>query len=177
MAMTKTTKRARPARPDPAGQTRTRAFRVGFLVGAGSGLTVATLIAALAFAVTDPVPAAPPPAGAGPSPAASAPAGVPAVHVAARHLGDLKVRVEAQVSTRTYDPIGRASVAMYADMVAMPMAHRTGPITMTEVPGKTGWYAAEVAVPMVGEYDIQVTVRRPIPGEAHARVEVGTERG
>ncbi|UBU17274.1 hypothetical protein [Nonomuraea gerenzanensis] len=172
--MTKTGKRVRPARPDPAGQLRTRAFRVGLLVGAGSGLTVATLIAALAFAVTDPAPAPPV---AGPSPTASAPAGAAAVHVAARHLGDLKVRVEAQVSTRTYDPLGRASVAMYADMVAMPMAHRKGPVTMAEVPGKAGWYAAEVVVPMVGEYDFQVSVLRPIPGEAHARVQVGAQQG
>ncbi|TYB53208.1 hypothetical protein FXF51_49930 [Nonomuraea sp. PA05] len=175
MAMTKTTKRVRPARPDPAGQTRTRAFRVGFLVGAGSGLTAATLIAALAFAVTDPLPA-PPPAAAAPTPTAPAPAGGPAVHVSARHLGDLKVKVEAQVSTRTYDPLGRASVVMYADMVAMPMAHRKGPVAMAEVPGKAGWYAAEVVVPMVGEYDIQVSVQRPIPGEAHARVQVGAQQ-
>ncbi|MFD0477379.1 hypothetical protein [Nonomuraea thailandensis] len=176
MTRTKATKRTRPARPDPAGQTRTRAFRVGFLVGAGSGLTAATLITALAFVVTDPVPA-PPAAGAVPSATAPAPAGVPGIHVVARHLGDLKVKVEAQVSTRTYDPLGRASVALYADMVAMPMAHRTGPITMAEVPGKAGWYAAEVVVPMVGEYDIQVSVQRPIPGEAHARVRVGTQPG
>ncbi|WP_344478100.1 hypothetical protein [Nonomuraea monospora] len=160
-------------RRDPAGQTRTRAFRVGFLVGAGSGLTVATLIAALAFVLTDPLPA--PPAAAAPTPTASAPAGGPAVHVSARHLGDLKVRVEAQVSTRTYDPLGRAGVVMYADMVAMPMAHRKGPIQMAEVPGKAGWYAAEVMVPMVGEYDIQVSVQRPLPGEAHARIQVGAQ--
>ncbi|WP_157245807.1 FixH family protein [Nonomuraea typhae] len=150
-------------------------FRRGFLYGTAAGLTAALAIALIAFLVTDPAPAASAGRQATRPPAAQpAGAGLPVgIDVKARHRGGLKVTVTARASTKTYDPLSRASVVMYADMVAMPMAHRLGPIPMTEVAGKPGHYTAETQVPMVGEYDIQVSVQRPLPGEAHTRVEVG----
>ncbi|MFD9941214.1 FixH family protein [Nonomuraea sp. NPDC059023] len=149
-------------------------FRHGFMYGTAAGLTAALVIALIAFFVTDPVPAASAGEQTRPPAAPSAGAGLPVgIDVKARHRGNLEVEVTARVSTKTYDPLSRASVVMYADMVAMPMAHRLGPIPMKEVAGKPGQYAAEARVPMAGEYDIQISVQRPLPGEAHTRLDVG----
>jgi hypothetical protein len=58
--------------------------------------------------------------------------------VAAEHLGDLQIRIDARVSAPgSYSPITKGQVVAYTDMVAMPLSHRQGPIVMAEVSGST----------------------------------------
>ncbi|TDD56389.1 hypothetical protein E1286_01780 [Nonomuraea terrae] len=168
-------------RPAPAGRRRPRAsagltpFRHGLLLGGCVGMTFALAIGVVGFLVTRPTaPVAGPAAGAQPAALGAAAArSAAAIDVTATHLGDLQVRIEAQVSApRTYDPITRAQVVAWTDMVAMPMAHREGPIVMTEVPGRPGTYQALTKVAMVGEYNITVETRQPMASKADRRLEV-----
>ncbi|MFI7615676.1 hypothetical protein ACIBP6_31080 [Nonomuraea terrae] len=154
-------------------------FRHGLLLGGCVGMTFALAIGVIGFLVTRPTapsaPVAGPAAGAQPV-AAQGAAGAQsaaAIDVTATHLGDLQVGIKAQVSApRTYDPITRAEVVAWTDMVAMPMAHRQGPIVMAEVPGQPGTYQAVTKVAMVGEYNITVETRRPMASKADKRLEV-----
>jgi hypothetical protein len=181
----RTGRATRSARPGgrPSARTtsplRTTQFRMGFIMGACVGMSVALLIGALAFAMTRaPAPAAPAAgadiAGAA-EPTRSAGGPAAAIDVDARHLGELQVLIEAQVSTPTsYDPITRAQVVAFVDMVSMPMSHRQGPIILAEVGGKPGVYQGMAKVAMTGEYDIQVEVRQPMPSRAHRRIIIDT---
>jgi len=48
-----------------------------------------------------------------------------AIAVSTEHLGDLQVKIEAQVTAPdTYDPITKGQVVAYTDMAAMPRSHR-----------------------------------------------------
>jgi hypothetical protein len=145
------------------------------------GMSVALLIGALAFVVTRAPAAAAPADGAaaaaGPADPTRSAAAIPAaaIDVDARHLGGLQVLIEAQVSAPTsYDPITKAQVVAFADMVSMPMSHRQGPIVLAEVGGKPGVYQGMAKVAMTGEYDIQVEVRQPMPSRAHRRITIDT---
>jgi hypothetical protein len=98
-----------------------------------------------------------------------------AISIDSEHLGDLQVRITAKVSSPTsYDPITKGQVVAYTDMVAMPMAHKSGPIVMAEAPGQPGVYQALTNVPMAGEYNIIVEVKQPMASTASQRLEVGT---
>ena len=152
----------------------------GFLMGVCVGVSLALVLGAVAFITTRPGEQA---ATAGPAPSASAgrggagtaqqPAAI--IDVTARHLGNLQVQVEAQVSAPTsYDPITMAQVVAYTDMVAMPLSHRQGPIVMAEASGRKGLYQAVTTLPMPGEYDIAVEVKRPMAAVAHERLMVDT---
>lgn len=96
------------------------------------------------------------------------------VGVDAVHTGDLTVHVEAQVTTPTFEALVRATVVAYADMTAMPMAHRQGPIVLVEAPGRPGIYEGSIEVPMVGDYAVTVDVERPLAGSGVSMVPVGT---
>ncbi|PZG22363.1 hypothetical protein [Nonomuraea aridisoli] len=171
-------------RPASAGRRRPRTsagltpFRHGLLLGGCVGMTFALAIGVVGFLVTRPTAPSAPVAGpaAGVPPAAlgaAAARSAAAIDVTATHLGDLQVRIEAQVSApRTYDPITRAQVVAWTDMVAMPMAHKEGPIVMTEVPGRPGTYQALTKVAMVGEYNITVETRQPMASKADKRLDV-----
>jgi hypothetical protein len=168
----RTGRSARPGGRPAAGRQATQ-FRMGFIMGACVGMSVALLIGAVGFVVTRP-PAPVAPAAAA---ATSGPPAVPAaaIDVTARHLGDLRVLIEARVSAPTsYDPITKAQVVAFADMVSMPMSHRQGPIILSEVGGRPGTYQGLAKVAMTGEYDIQVEVRQPMPSRAHRRITIDT---
>jgi hypothetical protein len=160
----------RPGGPSP--------FRQGLLLGICVGMTMALALGVVGFLVTRPR-AAPQAA----APAASAPAADPAtgkqpqasIDVAAEHVGDLQLRIDARVSAPgTYSPITKGQVVAYTDMVAMPMSHRQGPIVMAEVAGSPGTYQAVSQVPMIGEYNVTVEVRQPMAARADHRVDVKT---
>jgi hypothetical protein len=177
------TRPTRPARPDVYAE-RVAAFRRGLVVGIGAGLSIALVIAAVAFLTgvgtglggapqaRAQAPAAPVAGQQAPQPPAGA-----SVQVRARHVGALKVRIEAEVgaaSARTRGGLQKAEVVAYTDMVEMPMSHRQGPIAMREVPGRPGIYQAESTVPMMGRYDVHVEVRSPLTGSAHETIDVAT---
>ena len=96
------------------------------------------------------------------------------VSVDAVHTDDLTVRIEAQVTSPTFEALVRATVVAYADMTAMPMAHRQGPIVLVEAPGRPGVYEGSIDVPMVGDYAVTVDVERPLQGSGVSMVPVGT---
>ncbi|WP_090932184.1 hypothetical protein [Nonomuraea jiangxiensis] len=178
---------AAPARhPVPRGRRRARKgtgltpFYHGLLLGCCAGMTCALAIGVIGFLVTRPT---------APAPAVAAPAAVPqpaagarpggaaqpqaSIDVTLTHLGDLQVRIEAKVSAPgSYDPITRAQVVAWTDMVAMPMAHRQGPIVMAEVPGQPGTYQALTQVAMVGEYNVTVETRQPMASRTDKRLNV-----
>jgi hypothetical protein len=176
-------RQARPGRRRPQNSTGLSPFGHGLVLGVCVGMTFALTIGVVGFLVTRPTGAAPAAApaadgqpaadrrdggatGAKEQPAAS-------IDVTAAHLGDLQVRIEARVSAPgSYDPITKGQVVAWTDMVAMPMAHRQGPIVMTEMSGRPGTYQAVTRVPMVGEYNVTVEVRRPMAARADKRVDV-----
>ncbi|MEV5326690.1 hypothetical protein AB0K67_21310 [Nonomuraea sp. NPDC052634] len=156
-------------------------FRQGLVIGGCVGMTLALSIGVIGFLITRPTIPAPAAgghaAGAHPSHQTPGPAsgGHPqaAIDITAEHVGNLQVRIMARVSAPgSYDPITRAEVVAYTDMVSMPMSHRQGPIVMTEVPGQRGTYQAVAQVAMVGEYNITVETRRPMASKADKRLEV-----
>ncbi|MDZ5445316.1 FixH family protein [Micromonospora sp. 4G57] len=170
-------KPARPGRrPRRRGPNR---FRQGLLLGICVGMTAALLVGVVGFLVTRP-------RGVAPAAAETAPAErhgqgdqqkqpQAAISIDSEHLGDLQVRISAKVSSPTsYDPINKGQVVAYTDMVAMPMAHKSGPIVMAEAPGQPGVYQALTNVPMAGEYNIIVEVKQPMASTANQRLEVGT---
>ncbi|MFI2709073.1 hypothetical protein ACH495_02930 [Micromonospora sp. NPDC018662] len=174
---------ARAGQPGRGGRRRPhrgpRPFRQGMILGICLGMTGALLVGVLGFLITRPTGSATPTA-AGPASAASkehaaSPAPQAAIDVRAEHLGDLQIRIEAQVSAPgSYDPITKGQVVAYTDMVAMPMAHKQGPLVMAEVAGKPGVYQALGNVPMAGEYNVRVEVRQPMAATANQRLQVGT---
>ncbi|MEJ3744726.1 hypothetical protein WEI85_15695 [Actinomycetes bacterium KLBMP 9797] len=150
-------------------------YRQGFVTGLCVGTTLALVVGVLAFVLAQDGEARPSGTVAAPDPTGQSATGQPraAIDVTAGHLGDLKVRIEAQVSAPTsYDPLTRAQVVAYTDMVAMPMAHRQGPIVMAEDSARPGVYQAVTTLPMVGEYDVMVEVRQPMAATAHKRLQV-----
>lgn len=171
----------RPARPDLYTE-RVAAFRRGVVVGISAGLSLALVIIALAFltgvgtgiggALHGAAGAAAAQA-AGPPPK---PAGA-SVEVHARHVGALKVQIQAEVGAAQHQSrsaLQQAEVVAYADMVQMPGSHRVGPITMRDVPGRPGLYQGEATVPMLGQYEVSVEVERPLTGSGRQTVEVTT---
>ncbi|MBM0226438.1 FixH family protein [Micromonospora sp. ATA51] len=85
------------------------------------------------------------------------------------------MRIEAKVSAPgSYDPITKGQVVAYTDMVAMPLAHKQGPIVMAEVSGQPGVYQALTNVPMVGEYNVVVEVKQPMASTANQRLKIDT---
>lgn len=169
-------RRGQPRRP-ARGPGRTRSVP-GFLLGLCVGTTLSLVFGVVVFLVTRPeaTPQTAPPAAtqtAGDQGGAGQPQA--AVDVTVRHLGDLKVQIEAQISAPgSYDPITKGQVAAYTDMVAMPMAHRQGPIVMSEAAGRPGVYQALTTVAMVGEYDVTVELRQPMAAKAHKRLKIET---
>jgi hypothetical protein len=106
------------------------------------------------------------PAGRGKQPRAS-------IDVAAEHLGDRQLRIDARVSAPGTDsPIAKGQVVVNTDMVAMPLSHRQGPIVMAEVAGSPGTYQAVSQVPMIGGYNVTVEVRQPMAAQADHRIDV-----
>lgn len=151
----------------------------GLVLGVCVGMTFALGIGVIGFLVTRPTVAGPAPAGQpvadrGAAGATEAKPPAASIDVTATHLGDLQVRIEAVVSAPgSYDPITKAQVVAWTDMVAMPMSHRQGPIVMAEVPGRPGTYQAIAKVAMVGEYNVTVEVLQPMPSRADRRLDVG----
>ncbi|MEV1288533.1 hypothetical protein [Micromonospora sp. NPDC049679] len=172
----------RPVRAPRSVRTRHphegRSYRQGFLLGMSVGMSLALVLGVVAFIVTRSGVASVP------APAAASATGRPteqnrqpqaAIDVTARHLGNLQVQIEAQVSSPgSYDPITMGQVAAYTDMVAMPMSHRQGPIMMAESGGRRGLYQAVTTLPMTGEYDIMIEVKQPMAARAHKRIKVDT---
>jgi hypothetical protein len=177
-------RQTRPGRRRPQKSTRLGPFGHGLVLGVCVGTTFALVVGVVGFLVTRPT-------GAAPAVAVSAADGQPvadrgaggttgakeqpaaAIDVTATHLGDLQVRIEARVSAPgSYDPITKAQVVAWTDMVAMPMAHRQGPLVMTEVSGRPGTYQAVTQVPMVGEYNVTVEVQQPMASRADKRIDV-----
>jgi hypothetical protein len=156
----------RPGVPSP--------FRQGLLLGICVGMTVALALGVVGFLVTRPQ-AAPPAAAPAASQAAAGNGKQPqaSIDVAAEHLGDLQIRIDARVSAPgSYSPITKGQVVAYTDMVAMPLSHRQGPIVMAEVSGSPGTYQAVSQVPMIGEYNVTVEVRQPMAAQADHRIDV-----
>lgn len=173
-------RQARPDRRRPATSTGLSPLGQGLVLGVCVGMTLALGIGVIGFLVTRPTAAGPAVAGqpvadqgaAGATKGERPPAA--SIDVTATHLGDLQVRIVARVSAPgSYDPITKAQVVAWTDMVAMPMAHRQGPITMTEVPGRPGTYQAFTKVAMVGEYNLTVETLQPMPSRADRRLDVG----
>lgn len=155
---------------------RSRQFRQGLILGICIGMTGALLIGVTGFLFTRPrtvTPAAAEPTAPPDRPAE--PGAQAAISITAEHLGDLQLRIEARVSAPgSYDPITKGQVVAYTDMVAMPRAHRQGPIVMAEISGRPGVYEAATNVPMAGEYNVIVEVKQPMAATANQRLEVGT---
>lgn len=152
------------------GTDRTR-FWQGAVLGLCVGVTLASVLGLVAFVATRPT-APPAAATAPPAPQADGPVRA-SIDITAEHLGELQVAVEAQVSAPgSYDPITKAQVVAYTDMVAMPMMHRQGPVVMAEVAGRPGVYQAQVGVDMVGEYNVTVEVKQPMAAKADRRIDV-----
>jgi hypothetical protein len=173
-------RQAPPGRRRPQKSTGLSPFGHGLVLGVCVGMAFALTIGGAGVLVTrltaDAAPAADGQSmadrGAGGTTAAKEQPAA-SIDVTAVHLGDLQVRIEARVSApRTYDPITKAQVVAWTDMVAMPMAHGEGPIVMTEVPGRPGTYQAVTRVVMVGEYNITVEVRKPMASRADKRLDV-----
>lgn len=183
---------ARPARASRAARNAPdrAAVRRAYRLGIGTGMALSLLITAVAFFTTRPDPAAARLAAVGAS-GQDAHAGhdhnqqasqqggsnsaspSAAIDVTATHLGDLKVLIEAKVSSPvSYDPITMAQISAYTDMVEMPMSHRTGPIQMSEAAGQPGTYQAITTVPMLGEYDITIDLKKPMAAQAHERITI-----
>lgn len=156
------------------------AYRRGLLTGFGAGLTaaLAIVIAAVLFGPSPEFQAhdhqgqVDPAAANDPADSATPQANV---DVKAKHLGNLRVHIEARISSAASDSaLLRADAVAFTDMSAMPLAHRQGPITLTEVPGQPGYYEATTKVAMVGDYDIHVEARSPLSGTGHQVITVGT---
>jgi len=150
-------------------------YSMGFILGVCVGMSLSLVLVTVAYLVARPATPVTAPATTSTStstPAAAAPAA--AIDVTARHLGDLKVLIEAQITApTTYDPITKARVVAYTDMVVMPQAHRQGPIQLAELSDRKGVYQGMTTVAMIGEYDVHVEVLQPMPAVAHERVAVG----
>lgn len=156
--------------------TATRS-RHTFGLGIGVGMTIALAISALAFFTTRPEPSAAAAEHGGheqtSQPKGAAPAA--AVDVNVTHVGNLQLLVEATVSApTTYDPITMGQLFAFADMVSMPMAHRVGPVAMTEQADQPGHYQGVVTVPMQGEFNITVELKQPMATTAYKRINVTT---
>ena len=165
----KPARRGRPRRSQP------KPFRQGLILGVCIGMTAALFIGVVGFLATRPrtvEPVAAAPAAADRKAEAEPKA---AISITSEHLGDLQVRIEAKVSAPgSYDPITKGQVVAYTDMVAMPMAHKNGPIVMAEMSGRQGVYEAVTNVPMAGEYNVIVEVKQPMASTANHRLDVGT---
>ncbi|BBH65702.1 hypothetical protein ACTI_23870 [Actinoplanes sp. OR16] len=166
----------KPARKGRPRRSQPKPFRQGLILGICIGMTAALVIGVVGFLATRPRTAEPvassPPAAAEQNNAAEPAA---AISITSEHLGDLQVRIEARVSAPgSYDPITKGQVVAYTDMVAMPMAHKNGPIVMAEMSGRQGVYEAVTNVPMAGEYNIIVEVKQPMASTANQRLDVGT---
>ena len=135
---------------------------------------MALALGVLGFLVTRPRAAAPMAApAASEAPAKQQPKA--SIDVAAEHLGELQIRIDARVSAPgSYSPITKGQVVAYTDMVAIPLSHRQGPIVMAEVAGSPGTYQAVSQVPMIGEYNVTVEVRQPMAAQADHRIDVQT---
>lgn len=95
------------------------------------------------------------------------------IELGARHLGGLELDVQALVTVDGRE-LTRAEVVGFADMVQMPLAHRLQPFPLREEPGRPGLYSARTAVPMVGDWEVRVEVRRPVRAEERKVIAVAT---
>ena len=139
------------------------------------GMTGALLIGVLGFLLTRPRTVTPVAAPASAPAKAAAQNPQAAISIVSEHLGDLQVWIEAKISAPgSYNPINKGQVVAYTDMVAMPQAHKQGPIVMVESTGKPGVYEALTNVPMAGEYNVIVEVKQPMASIANQRLTVGT---
>ena len=100
------------------------------------------------------------------------PAATAQIAIVARHRGNLKLDLRARV-TLGGQPLNQGRVVAWTDMQQMPLAHRQGPIPMTEMPGEAGLYRARTTVPMVGDYTVEVRAMSPVKGMQRATVHVG----
>jgi hypothetical protein len=104
------------------------------------------------------------------SPAAASPADIT---IAAEHLGDQRVGIEAQVTMNEQRrPLAQAQLEAYLDMVEMPGAHTQGPLALQPA-GQPGVYTTVTTVPMLGDYEIRVEMHNPVRAEAEEVVSVG----
>ncbi|WP_146230970.1 hypothetical protein [Micromonospora sicca] len=172
----RTRKAGRPGRRQP--HRGPRPFRQGMILGICIGMTAALLVGVVGFLTTRPrgsIPAAAEPAADRRAPGGQQQDPQAAISINSEHLGDLQVRIEAKVSAPgSYDPITKGQVVAYTDMVAMPLAHKQGPIVMAEVSGQPGVYQALTNVPMVGEYNVVVEVKQPMASTANQRLKIDT---
>lgn len=95
------------------------------------------------------------------------------LEVSAEHLGNLQVRVEVRVTMNEQRrALQQANVEATLDMIQMPGAHTQGPLAMPESEEEPGLYTLTVAVPMLGDYDIQIHVHEPVHAETTHRLAV-----
>jgi hypothetical protein len=92
----------------------------------------------------------------------------------ARHLGNFELEINATVDMSGTSATEQPDVVAYTDMMEMPLAHTRGPIPMREVPGRPGTYTTRTTVPMPGEYEVRVEMRKPLSGQERKVVSVGT---
>ncbi|MGN9907471.1 hypothetical protein ACTMTJ_07930 [Phytohabitans sp. LJ34] len=152
-------------------------YRQGFVLGLSVGMSLALVLAVVAFVLTRPQ-TSPPASTTAAATTANSDAGhqqqaKAAIAITARHLGNLRVQIDAQVTAPvSYDPISMGQVVAYTDMVEMPMSHRKGPIVMAELGNRKGTYQAVTTLSMIGEYDIMVEVKQPMASTAHERLAI-----
>lgn len=102
----------------------------------------------------------------------------PNIEIEAQHVGNLVVNIRAEVSMNDdKDPLVKAKVAAYTDMVQMPGAHRKGPLVLQPTPGVPGSYETTTTVQMPGDYRVRIVVSDPVQGEKSTTVPVGIAYG
>jgi hypothetical protein len=95
------------------------------------------------------------------------------VAVEARHLGRHRLAIKAVLTMNDQRrALSDARVEAYVDMKEMPLAHRQGPLPMQESSEEPGTYVAQTTAPMVGNYEVMVKVRAPLPGKGTTVVPV-----
>jgi len=95
------------------------------------------------------------------------------ISIAATHLGDLRVGIEARVTMNAEKrALQQAKVEAYLDMTDMPGAHKIGPLPLSPE-GEAGVYTTVATVPMVGDYEVRVELHEPVHAEATKEVSVG----
>ena len=103
----------------------------------------------------------------------STPASPANISIAATHLGNLRVGIEARVTMNAEKrPLGQAKVEAYLDMTEMPGSHAKGPLELRPS-NQPGVYTTVTSVPMMGEYEIRVEMHDPVHAEAKKVVSVG----
>lgn len=141
-----------PSEPvgEPALRGAYRAALAAISFGLVIGLAVVAAGAGLAWQERQGV-------GASGTAAAAASSGAPPrLVVQAKHIGDLKVSVNARLAVEG-QPVRDAELTVRTDMKQMPGAHTGGPYTLRAT-REAGAYAGTFAVPMVGDWELEVAM-------------------